>query len=147
MMDATRSVVRLDEDDYDAILALWQASGLSIRPNGRDSRAAFRAQLATGVQQVFGARAGDALVGVVIATHDGRKGWLNRLAVHPDFRRQGIALDLIDAAERALQAEGLHVVAALVEGSNLPSESLLAEAGYTAHPEIRYYSKRDSADA
>jgi len=147
MMDATRSVARLDEGDYDAILTLWQASGLSIRPNGRDSRVAFRAQLATGMQQVFGVRVGNELVGVVVATHDGRKGWINRLAVHPDFRRQGIALDLIDAAERALRAEGLHVFAALVEGPNLPSQELLTEAGYTTHPDIHYYSKRDSADA
>lgn len=147
MMDTARSVVYLDESDYDAILTLWQDAGLSIRPTGRDSRASFRAQLATGTQQVLGVRAGERLVGVVIVTHDGRKGWLNRLAVHPDYRRQGIALDLIDAAERALREQGLHVFAALVETPNPPSESLLGEAGYTSHPDIRYYSKRDSADA
>ncbi|NLE50498.1 MAG: GNAT family N-acetyltransferase [Chloroflexi bacterium] len=146
-MDAARRVVKLGEDDYDAILALWQAAGLSIRPVGRDSRAAFRAQLATGVQQVLGVRVGEQLAGVVIVTHDARKGWINRLAVHPDFRRQGIALDLIQAAEDALRAEGLHVFAALIEGPNKPSQALFAEAGYLEHPDIRYLSKRDSADA
>jgi len=146
-MDATRRVVTLGEEDYDAILAVWQAAGLSIRPTGRDSREAFGAQLASGVQQVFGVRVDERLAGVVVATHDGRKGWINRLAVHPDFQRQGIALDLIEAAEQWMRDQGLHVFAALVEWPNEASEGVLAKAGYTTHPDIRYFSKRDSADA
>lgn len=145
-MNAALSVVELGQDDYDTVLALWREAGLPIKPAGRDSRAQFTAQLASGHQQVIGARIEERLVGVIVATHDGRKGWLNRLAVHPDFRRQGIALALVDEAERALRARGLGIFAALVEEPNDASLALFTTAGYSAHPEIRYLSKRDEAD-
>ena len=51
----------------------------------------------------IGAFADGKLVGIVVATHDGRKGWINRLAVHPDYRRRGIAKKLIEEAEEYLR--------------------------------------------
>jgi len=63
---------------------------LHIRPKGRDSREAFEGQLASGIQTAVGIEMeqGD-LIGVVLVTHDSRKGLINRLAVHPDWRRKG----------------------------------------------------------
>lgn len=137
------SVLTLTEEDYDAVVALWAAAGLPIRPLGRDSRTQFAAQLAAGSQTVLGVKEGDRLVGVILATHDGRKGWLNRLAVYPDQRRQGMALFLIHEAERVLRAQGLQIIAALVEDWNSASMSLMARAGYTDHPDIHYLTKRE----
>ena len=81
---------RLTINDYDAIIALWQRSGLtSIRPTGRDSREAFAKQIVGG-QIAIGLEEADRLIGVVIATHDTRKGWINRLAIDPDYRRRRV---------------------------------------------------------
>lgn len=136
----------LGVEDYDAILALWQAAGLSIRPVGRDSREAFAKQLAGDTQTVIGLEMDGQLVGVVLATHDGRKGWINRLAVHPDYRRRGYAKQLLSEAERVLKEQhGLQIVAALVEAWNEASLELFQRAGYTTLEEGVYYlSKRDS---
>lgn len=136
----------LGVEDYDAILALWQAAGLSIRPVGRDSREAFAKQLAGDTQTVIGLEVDGQLVGVVLATHDGRKGWINRLAVHPDYRRRGYAKQLLSEAERVLKEQhGLQIVAALVEAWNEASLELFQRAGYTTLEEGVYYlSKRDS---
>jgi ribosomal protein S18 acetylase RimI-like enzyme len=146
MIDATWTVVTLTTDDYDAVRELWELAGLPIRPGGRDSRAQFAAQLAGGTQTVIGARTGDRLVGVVMTTHDGRKGWINRLAVHPDYRRHGLGRRLIGEAERVLQRQGMRIIAALIEDGNDASLALFQQAGYSDYPGIHYLTKRENHD-
>jgi ribosomal protein S18 acetylase RimI-like enzyme len=133
---------RLTVDDYDAILALWQRAGLdSIRPQGRDSREAFADQLAHG-QVVLGLEDAGRLVACIVITDDTRKGWINRLAVEPDYRRQGLAARLVAEAERELRAKGIQIFAALIENENVASLGLFQREGYKTH-DIVYVSKRD----
>ncbi len=134
-------------EDYDALLVLWQQAGLHIRPQGRDSRAAFERQLASGTQRVIGLWRGAALVGAVIATHDSRRGYINRLAVAPALRRLGLARRLIAACEAWFTSLGLDVWSALIENWNEPSFALFEQAGYTRHRDITYVSKRTRSDA
>ena len=138
---------RLTIDDYEAVIALWQRSGLpSIRPEGRDSRSEFARQLDQG-QIVIGLEDGDKLIGVVVATNDTRKGWINRLAIDPDHRRKGYGAQLIHAAEAALHEIGLKVIAALIEDYNDASLALFKREGYAVHTDIYYASKRDAEAA
>ncbi len=110
-MTETITVRHLTAADYDAVRALWEAAGLHIRPVGRDSREAFAAQLASGCQIAIGLEAVEGgqtrLVGVALATTDSRRGWINRLAVHPDYRRRGLGLRLIRECERVLRDRSL----------------------------------------
>ena len=87
------------------------------------------------------------LIGVVLATNDTRKGWINRLAIDPDYRRQGYGEQLVRAAEEALRAAGMKLIAAFIEEGNAASLTLFDQLGYTVHPNIYYMSKRDSIDA
>lgn len=136
-------------EDYDRLMALWLRAGLhSLRPNGRDSREALARQLQSGVQTILGLELDDRLIGAVVATHDSRKGWINRLAVDPDFRRQGWGRRLIQATEETLHSQGITVIAALVESDNPASLSLFRQAGYIEiDPGIHYLSKRESDQA
>ena len=140
-------VRQLGRSDYLRILALWETAGLHFKPKGRDTREAFEAQLASGVQTVLGVEdAAGELVGTVIATHDSRRGWINRVAVHPAHRRQGIARRLIAAAEDVLHEQGIHIIAALIEPDNGTSLALFEAAEYIEWPGLHYMSKRDSDD-
>ncbi len=132
-------------EDYSAVLDLWQTGGLTPRPHGRDSREAIRWQLELfGDSYLVAEHAGN-VVGVLLGTHERRKGWLNRLAVHPDYRRRGIARRLSEAAESALFAQGVHIVSALVEEHNDASRELCRRLGYEEFPVV-YCRKRRPED-
>ena len=141
------TIRRLTIDDYDAVIALWQRAGLpTVRPTGRDSRSEFEQQLQHG-QIVLGLEDSGKLIGVVVATNDTRKGWINRLAIDPEYRRRGYGEELVHAAEAALSELGLKIMAALIEDYNQASLGLFNKLGYGPHPEVHYVSKRDSSDA
>lgn len=145
-MSDSLTIRTLTAADYDAVRALWEAAGLHVKPVGRDSREAFAAQIASGCQTVIGLENDGQLIGVVLATHDSRRGWINRLAVHPAHRRRGLALRLIAEAERHFHALGLHVIAAHVETWNEASLALFQRAGYLPADHVIYFSKRERQD-
>lgn len=96
--------------------------------------------------QVFflGAEIKGSLRGAVIVTHDGRKGYLKRIAVHPDYRRKGLAKLLTKEAERTLFEKGIKVIELLIEKDNQASIQLARKLGYVEHEDIIYFSKRTS---
>ena len=124
-------VVVLEPGDYPEILALSGRAGLSARPEGRDAPEAFRRQQESGLQRSLGIRMDGRLVAVVILSHDGRKGWINRLAVDPAYRHRGYASRLVAASERWLNDEiGIEVTAALIHTHNDASRALFDALGY-----------------
>lgn len=137
----------LTRDELSALGPLWDRAGLPWRPQGRDRLANLIALWERDAGEFIGAFAGDVLVGAVVASHDRRRGWINRLAVDPAHRHRGIGRQLIAAAESTLRARGLTVIAALIEQDNAPSRALFAEMRYVHMPEVLYYSKRESPDA
>jgi len=130
--------------DYEHIVSLWRLVGLPYRPRGRDRKNAVQAQMEANPHSFLGAFENASLVGVVVASCDGRKGWINRLAVDPDYRRKGIAKALIAEAEKVLRMHGMKIFCALIEDYNIDSMQLFRECGYTEHRDIVYFSKRDS---
>jgi ribosomal protein S18 acetylase RimI-like enzyme len=138
---------RLGLEDYESIMDLWRRAGLtSLKPRGRDSRQAFAQQLASGVQTVLGLEEHGRLIAVVVATHDSRKGWVNRLTVDPDYRRQGHARRLLAAAEELFKEQGLFITVALIEDWNEASLTLFLQEGYRLNDDVYYLSKRASDD-
>jgi ribosomal protein S18 acetylase RimI-like enzyme len=142
------TVRALGLDDYHRWMEVWERAGLhSVRPRGRDSREAFALQLASRTHTVIGLEVGAKLAGVVLATQDGRKGWINRLAVLPEHRHRGYAARLVAEAERALKEQRITVIAALIEPGNDASLALFRKLGYTEATGMHYVSKRESTDA
>lgn len=133
-------------EDYEEILKLWDRAGLSYRPQGRDSFEEMKRQMENAPDLFLGAEEGEELVGVLIATHDGRKGWLNRIAIDPAYRGRGIGLKLTRAGEEALRKRGARIIALLVERSNLASLNLAQKAGYVIAHNILYLTKRESEE-
>ena len=137
---------KLTIGDYDKMIKLWERSSLPFKPKGRDSRQEIARQIRENPEFFLGAFEGKTLAGVVIGSHDGRKGWINRLAVDPEYRMQGIAQLLIARMEKSLREKGARIICALVEELNLDSISLFEKLGYVTHRDILYVSKRESED-
>jgi len=83
---------------------------------------------------------------MVLGTHDGRKGWINRLAVAKEFRRQNIALKLVTAVENKRDEPGIDIIACLIEPEHTVSRIFFSKLGYTKAP-VEYFSKKKSIDA
>lgn len=143
---ANWTIRQLQPSDYDALIGLWQRADLPFKPQGRDTRAAVEHQLSQAMSVYLGAFQNDDLIGAVLGTHDGRKGWINRLAVRPERRGQGIGRALVEAVEARLHEQGLEIVAALIEAWNETSFDVFEALGYVHHPDIHYLSKRAHPD-
>jgi len=128
--------------DYDRVLEIWAAGRLPVKPHGRDSRANIERQLSQPNVVFLVAAAQGRVVGTVLGTHDGRKGWINRLAVDPSCRERGVGRRLVEEAERRLAAMGMEIFACLIEDWNTVSMSVFERLGYKKHPEILYFAKR-----
>jgi len=136
----------MQPDDYDDLIALWNAAGLDHRPNGRDRREKLVREIAGPTSVFLVAESEGRMVGVVLGTHDGRKGWINRLAVAPSHREQGIGRALVEAAEERLQDLGIGIITCLIEDWNEDSIAFFERIGYVEHRECIYYSKRLDED-
>lgn len=132
-----------DIDEYEDIIELWAACDIPFRPEGRDSKAHVAAELLDRPAYWIGAYDDEQLVGIVVGTDDGRKGWVNRLAVHPEYRHEGIGTALLEALEAEFEARGLKVIAALVEDHNAGSAAFFEARDYEPSS-ITYYSKREN---
>jgi ribosomal protein S18 acetylase RimI-like enzyme len=132
--------------DYAEIIALWESVKLPYRPEGRDSYDSIKAQIANGRTIFLVAEMDGKLVGGVLGTHDGRKGWINRLAVDPDFRHRNIAKRLVAGLEGELEDLGLEVFACVIEAENTVSQEVFRKLGYEFY-DVRYYSKRKTPES
>jgi ribosomal protein S18 acetylase RimI-like enzyme len=133
-------------EDYEEITRLWAKAGLPFKPTGRDSKEAMAVQMAANPQYFLGAYDGDRLIGTAVLSCDLRRGWINRLAVDPSYRRRNIAGALTVESEKRLRKAGVRIFCALIDDDNLPSKALFRKCGYVEHRDIVYFSKRDSAD-
>jgi GNAT superfamily N-acetyltransferase len=140
-------VRKLSIGDYDDIIGLWAAAGLPFKPKGRDSREMMAKEMANPNSAFYGLFLGAKMIGVIIANFDGRRGWINRLAIDPDFRGQGLGGMLIAVSENFLKAAGAVVMCALIEEINYPSVSCFQNNGYSCEHNIKYFTKRPSPEA
>jgi N-acetylglutamate synthase len=133
-------------EDYDKVVKLWKESSLPYKPKGRDSKSEIEKELKRGNALFYVAEINNKIAGVAFGTHDGRKGWINRVAVPPELRKKGIAKELVTFIEQKLDEMGINIIAALIEDWNETSMKAFEKLGYKKHTDIFYYTKRKHSD-
>ena len=81
------------------------------------------------------------ITGVIIAGHDGRRGYIYHTAVSPDHRHQGIGTALVEAALHALTDEGIAKVALVVFARNADGNAFWQRLGFTSRDDLTYRNK------
>ena len=121
-------------DDCAAATALWQRCGLHPSRSDTAERLATVSRRNPGLFLV--ALDGERLAGTVMGSWDGRRGWINRLAVDPACRRDGLGRGLLALVEARLRARGCDKVNLLIEPDNKSVAAFYAAAGYARDPLI-----------
>jgi N-acetylglutamate synthase len=144
------NIRRFTIDDYDAVISLWLECELPLKTKGRDHIDKIRKEITRDTAHFLVAEieidGKKNIIGTVLATHDGRKGWINRLAVSPDFQHKGLAQRLLKEAENALHSMDIEIIACFIEDYNTHSMNFFKKAGYIHHPDFYYFTKRKHPD-
>jgi len=121
--------------DYDEVRALWQQSeGIDL--SGADSRSSITRFLERNPGLSFVARDGGQLVGAVLCGHDGRRGYIDHLAVRSSHRRQGIGRMLASRCLYNLMQNGIQKWHLFVREDNLDAIAFWSKLGWQQRVEL-----------
>src|SRR5438874_670497 len=115
-------------EEVGSVLELWRQADAtpSLTDNVDDLLRAVTERMA----HVLVAEADGQLVGSIIGTFDGWRGNIYRLAVHPGYRRRGIARALVAEVEKRLARQGAKRITALVEMKHSWAVNFWTAVGY-----------------
>ena len=129
----------LDLADYRPLLDLWQqCDGLSLRE--ADSKEGLARYLERNPGLSFVALHEDRICGSLMAGHDGRRGYIQHLAVAPDRRRCGIGKELLGRCLAALLDVGIVKSHVHVLKHNRTGIDFWTRLGYVERDEIAMFS-------
>jgi N-acetylglutamate synthase len=127
--------------DYDEVFVLWsQCDGVGMAEG--DSRDDIRAFLRRNPGLSFVATSGKKIVGAVLSSHDGRRGFLYHLAVAEGHRRSGVGRALAQRCLESLNAIGIPKCHIVVFVRNRSGHQFWRKFGWDERTELRMMSKR-----
>ena len=115
--------------DIPSVLGVW-ARGRSAYAGVEDSVEGVAKLLAFDPTALLVATIDETPVATLIATWDGWRGQMYRLAVDPEHRRRGIARDLVTEGHRRLSERGVTRITALVADDDERARSFWFSLGY-----------------
>ena len=91
-------------DDEESLVSLWQVCELTVPWNNphKDIARKLQVQPELFLVGILDSR----LIATVMGGYDGHRGWINYLAVHPDFQGNGYGQEIMNSVETALREMG-----------------------------------------
>ena len=127
--------------DYDGVYNLWiNTPGMGLNSTD-DSREGIEKYLKRNPTSSFVAECEGIIIGVIMAGHDGRRGYIHHTAVLPTYRNQGVAKRLVDCAIAALDNEGINKVGLVVFKKNDIGNGFWENIGFVDRDDLVYRNK------
>ena len=133
-MGAEAEIRSYGSDDEQEVIALWQEV-FPDEPSWNRPEDVILRKLSVQADLFYVANLDNRVVGTIIAGYDGVRGWIHKLAVHPAYRRKGLASELLRQAETGLRALGCPKLNLQVRASNVDAVQFYKSLGY--HVEAR----------
>ena len=127
--------------DLEGAFSLWgQTSGVGL--NESDTPDQLRAYLDRNPGLSLIARDGTRLVGAVLCGHDGRRGYLNHLAILPEYRGRGLGRQMIDTCLVALGALGILKCNIFLYADNEPGQRFWNRCGWKERADLKVLQRK-----
>ncbi len=123
-----------DEADIPSVLVLWRAA--EAIPSATDTEDALRCLLERDPDSLLLTEVDGKIIGSLVVAWDGWRGSFYRLAVHPDWRREGVATALIHTGEERAARAGAIRLTAIVASEERAAMTLWQAAGYERQVDV-----------
>lgn len=127
--------------DYEKVYELWMSCKNMGFNNLDDSREGIERFLKRNPDTSFVAMENDELIGIILAGHDGRRGYIYHMSVREESRHMGIGTKLVSKCLEALKNEGINKVALLVFKRNEVGNAFWEKQGFILREDIGYRNK------
>lgn len=134
-------IKKMTIDDYEKLFEMWQSTPNMGLRSLDDSKEGISLFLKRNPNTNFVAYDDNKLIGAILSGHDGRRGYIYHTVVLPEYRRQGIATNLVDMAVKALQEEGITRVCLNVMETNEQGKKFWIDRGWEKKDFLEFYSK------
>ena len=114
--------------DQNHLVELWSVCGL-LRP-WNDPLEDIRLCVTGPSSELVVAEFEGQLIGSAMLGHDGHRGWVYYLAVHPNWQRNGIGRSLMSCAEQWMGQRRVPKIQAMIRADNLPVRGFYKRLGY-----------------
>jgi ribosomal protein S18 acetylase RimI-like enzyme len=115
-------------EDESAVVALWERCGL-IRP-WNDPRKDIARKLSVQPELFLVGLADHTIVATAMAGYEGHRGWVNYVAVAPEWQRQGLGRRMMREVERLLHSAGCPKINLQVRDTNAEAMGFYSALGY-----------------
>ena len=127
--------------DYDGVYHLWlNTPGMGLNSTD-DSKEGIENFLKRNPTTNFVAECNNEIVGVIMAGHDGRRGYIYHTAILPSYRNKGLAKQLVDCAMSALDKEGINKAALVAFKKNDIGNGFWEHIGFIERDDLVYRNK------
>ena len=116
-------------EDEASVVSLWQLCELTVPWNNpyKDIARKLKVQ-----PELFLVGMLDSLlIATVMGGYDGHRGWINYLAVHPDFQGQGYAQQVMENVESELRKRGCPKINLQIRSANARVMAFYQKLGFT----------------